>query len=250
LARTEFVLKYKGSVFGYLWSLVSPLLLFGVLYVAFTKVFRVGGDIPHYAVLLLLNLTLFDFFADTTSRAMTAMVARESVVRKMEFPRLALPLSIVLASTFTLVLNLIVVVGFALATGVHPIWTWLLFPVLLLYLYGFTVGCSLLLSPAFIRFRDTAQIWIVITRAMFYASPVLFPIEFFPAGAKIALAVNPLAPLFAESRIWFLDPGAPTFGEVMGSSAYLIFPLFFYALVVVVGTWLFQHDAPHVAEEL
>ena len=250
MAKTDFVLKYKGSVFGYLWSLVSPLLLFAVLYVAFTKIIRIGGDIPHYAVLLLLNIVLYDFFSDTTSARMSSIVQQEHIVRKMEFPRLALPFSTVLAATFTLLIDLLVVVGFALVTGAPPLLTWLLFPLLLVYLYVFTVGCSLLLSTAFVRFRDTGQIWLVLTRAMFYASPVLFPIEFFPPGAKWVLLLNPLAPLFAQSRIWFLDPNAPTFTEAVGGPAYLLIPTAVFVAVIALGVWLFHREAPRVAEEL
>jgi ABC-2 type transport system permease protein len=250
LGRTDFVLKYQGSAFGYLWSLLSPLLLFGVLYVAFTKILRFGDDVDNYAAVLLLNIMLFQFFSDSTSRALVSIVSKEGLVRKMEFPRLALPLSIVLASTFTLGMDLIVVIGYLLVAGVPVTETWLLLPVLVVWIYVFTVGASLLLSALFVYFRDTAQIWQVLSRVMFYASPVLFPIEFFPSGWKALLLVNPLAPLFAQARVWMVDPDAPTYSEALGGDVYWIYPTLIFITVVALGIWLFDREAPKVAEQL
>jgi ABC-2 type transport system permease protein len=250
LAVTDFRLKYHGSAFGYIWSLLSPLLLFGVLYLAFTRVARIGAGVENYAVVLLFNIMLFQFFSEATARAMSSIVTRESVVRKMEFPRLALPLSIVLASAFTLLLDLVVVAGYAILVGAGPLTTWLLVPVLILWLYVFTVGTSLFLSTVYVRFRDIAQIWLVISRVLFYGSPVLFPIERFPSGWKALLLLNPLAPLFAQARVWFVDPQAPTFAQALGGTVYLIYPLLVLIAVFVLGVWLFDRNAPRVAEEI
>jgi ABC-2 type transport system permease protein len=250
LAKTEFALKYQGSALGYLWSLVGPLLLFGVLYLAFTSVVRFGGRVPNYAAILLLNIMLFQFFAESTSRGLHSIVAREGLVRKMEFPRIAIPLSFVLASTFTLALDLCVVIAYLLVAGVPVTSTWLLFPALVGWLYLFTVGASLLLSTLFVHFRDTAQIWQVLARVMFYASPLLYPIEFFPPGGKVLLLLNPLAPLFAQARVWIIDPSAPTYAEAMGGSIYWLYPALIVVTIVLLGVWLFDHEAPRVAEEL
>lgn len=250
LGRTEFALKYQGSAFGYLWSLLSPLLLFGVLYVAFTKIIRFGDDVENYAAVLLLNIMLFQFFADSTSRALVSIVTKEGLVRKMEFPRLAVPLSIVLGSTFSLGIDLVVVLGYMLTAGVPVTLTWLLLPVLIIWLYIFTVGASLLLSTLFVYFRDTAQIWQVLSRVMFYGSPVLFPIEFFPEGWKALLLLNPLAPLFAQARVWLVDPGAPGFSEALGGAVFWIYPSLIFVTVVALGIWLFDREAPRVAEQL
>jgi ABC-2 type transport system permease protein len=249
-AKTEFKLKYQGSVFGYLWSLMSPFLLFGILYLVFTKVIRFGA-VNHYAAMLIINILLFQFFAEVTNRAMTSIVGREALVRKMEFPRLVIPLSIVLAATFTLGIDLVVVLGFLVViTGLPVLDTWVLLPVLILWLYAFTVGAALVLSMVYVRFRDTAQIWAILTRVLFYGSPVLFPIELFPPAWKAILVVNPLAPLFTESRVWLVDPSAPTFSEAMGGGVYWIFPALVLVMVLALGFWLFDREAPRVAEQL
>jgi ABC-2 type transport system permease protein len=250
MAKTDFKLKYQGSVFGYLWSLMAPFLLFGVLYLVFTRVVRFGG-IPNYAAMLIVNIMLFSFFAEATSRSMTSIVSREALVRKMEFPRLVIPLSIVLASSFTLGLDLIVALAFVVGiAGVPVLTTWALLPVLIVWLYAITVGTSLLLATVYVRFRDMAQIWSVLSRVLFYSSPILFPIELFPAGWKALLVLNPLAPLFAQSRVWIVDPNGPTFAEALGGMVYWIYPILVLLTVLVLGAWLFDRDAPRVAEQL
>jgi ABC-2 type transport system permease protein len=250
MAKTDFKLKYQGSVFGYLWSLMAPLLLFGILYLVFTRIVKFGA-VNHYAAILIINLLLFTFFAEATNRAMTSIVAREPLVRKMEFPRLVIPLSVVLASTFTLGLDLFVVLTFlVVVTGLPVLDTWALLPVLIAWLYAFTVGTSLLLAMVYVRFRDMAQIWTIISRVLFYGSPVLFPIELFPASWKILLILNPLAPLFAQSRVWMVDPSAPTYADAMGGAVYLIYPFLMLVTVFVIGAVLFDRDAPRVAEQL
>jgi ABC-2 type transport system permease protein len=250
IAKTEFRLKYQGSVFGYVWSLVSPLLLFGVLYLVFTRVVRFGNDVPNYPAVLLLNIMLFQFFAESSSRCVFSIVQREDVVRKMEFPRLVIPLSIILAATFSLGLDMVVVVGFILATGVPVTTGWLFFPVMIIWIEAFTIGVSLLLSTLFVRFRDVAQIWTVVTRVMFYGSPVLFPITLFPAGWKALLLLNPLAPLFTQSRVWIVDPSAPTFSEALGGAIYWLYPMLVMFAIILLGVWMFERETPRVAEEL
>jgi ABC-2 type transport system permease protein len=250
MAKTDFRLKYQGSVFGYLWSLLAPFLLFGILYLVFTEVVRFGS-VNNYAAMLIINIMLFQFFANATSRAMTSIVAHESLVRKMEFPRLVIPLSIVLSATITLALDMVVVLAFVVfVAGVPVEATWLLLPVLIAWLYAFTVGMSLLLAMVYVRFRDTAQIWTVLSRVLFYGSPVLFPIELFPASWKALLLLNPLAPLFAQSRVWLVDPGAPSFAEALGGTVFWIYPVLVLVTVLTLGIWLFDRDSPRVAEEL
>ncbi|MGA8218053.1 MAG: ABC transporter permease [Solirubrobacterales bacterium] len=250
MARTDFVLRYHGSVLGYVWSLLSPLLLFGVLYFAFTHIVKVGRGVPDYPAMLLFNLMLFQFFTEATERAVTSIVAGENLVRGTEFPRLAVPLSIVLGATFSLGLNMIVVFGFALASGVQVRATWLLFPLLLVALYVVTVSCSLLLSTLYVRFRDVNQIWTVLTRALFYLTPVVFPVEFYPAAYKPLLVANPLAVILIQGRVWIIDPGAPTFAQVAGGLGHIVIPTAITVLLCAYGIHYFNLEAPRVAEEL
>src|SRR6476620_9585425 len=143
LSVTDFKLNYFGTALGYLWSLIRPLLTFGVLYVVFTRIFRLGDQVPHYAALLLFNVMLFTFFSEATTQAVGCVVGSENVVRKMQFPRLAIPISVVLTGLFNLGLNLIVVMIFLLATGVTPLLTWLALPGIVALLVVVTTGTSM-----------------------------------------------------------------------------------------------------------
>ena len=250
LAITEFKRTYFGTVFGYLWSLARPLLLFAVLLAVFTQVFRLGSDVPHYAVLLLFNLVLFGFFQEATGVAVTSLVAQEPVIRKTQFPRLAVPLAVVLTGLFNLGLNLIAVLAFLLATGVTPMWTWLGFPLILLALLGITTATSMLVAALYPRFRDLAIIWTVVSTVLFYASPVLYPIEKVPEPMRDVIMINPMTPLLELARKWIVDPDAPGPAAVAGGAAGLIAPIAVYVVVCVLAVRVFSREAPRIAEAL
>jgi ABC-2 type transport system permease protein len=250
ISVTEFKRTYFGTVLGYLWSLARPLMLFGVLLAVFTQVFRVGSQVPHYPELLLLNVVLFGFFQEATGTAVGSIVGQESVVRKTQFPRLVIPLAVVLTSFFNLALNLIVVFVFMLAFGVTPMWTWLLFPVVLVLLVAITVAVSMLVASLYPRFRDMAIIWTVLSTVLFYGTPILYPIEAVPDTLRHIILLNPLTPVFELARLWMIDPGAPTPAEAAGGFVRLLVPIALYVGTCVLAVWIFNREAPRIAEEL
>jgi ABC-2 type transport system permease protein len=250
IAVTEFRKTYFGTALGYLWSLARPLMLFGVLLAVFTQIFRVGSLVPNYEVLLLFNIVLFTFFQEATVTAVNSIVTQESVVRKTQFPRLVIPLAVVLTAAFNLGLNLIVVFVFILAFGVDPEWTWLLFPVFLLLLFVLTTAVSMIVSSLYPRFRDISIIWSVLATVLFYGSPILYPLEVVPDTFKDILLINPLTPLFELARVWVIDTGAPGPVEAAGGAAGLIAPAAIYVGVCVLAVWVFKREAPRIAEQL
>lgn len=252
MSVTEFKRSYFGTVLGYLWSLVRPLLLFLILLFVFTRVFRVGSQVPNYPVLLLLNIVVFTFFQEATQNAVGSVVAQEGIVRKTQFPRLVIPLSIVLTATFNFFLNLIVVFIFILAWGVDPTWTWFLFPLALLVLLLLTTGVGMLLSALYVRFRDVMIIWTVFTSVLFYGTPILYPLnpEVVPHEYWQILMVNPLAVLFEQIRVWVIDPAAPSAVDAAGGWLGLLPATAIFIAVCVLGIWIFSRAAPRVAEEL
>jgi ABC-2 type transport system permease protein len=246
IAVTEFKRTYFGTVLGYLWSLCRPLLLFAVLLVVFTHVLRLGDSVPHYPVFLLLNIVLFGFFQEATNTAVGSVLAQEAVVRKTQFPRLVIPLAVVLTSVFNLVLNLVVVLVFVLGFGISPTWTWLLFPLILLALFVLTIAVAMILSALYPRFRDLAIIWAVFSTALLYASPVLYPIQRAGGTLQHLLAFNPLAPLFELTRRWLIQPGAPVQTGVLDIAV----PAAIFLGVCVLAVWVFRREAPRIAEAL
>lgn len=252
MASTEFKRTYFGTVLGYLWSLIRPLMLFGVLLFVFTQVFKLGADLPNYPVLLLLGIVNFTLFSEATQSAVGSVVSQEAVVRKTQFPRLVIPLSSVLTCTFNYFLNLIIVFVFILAWGVDPTWTWLLFPVAIAALLVLTCAVSIMLAVLYVRFRDVLIIWTVLSQVLFYATPVLYPIEKLenPTLQHI-LMLNPLAVIFQQVRVWVLaEPDAPTAAEAAGGTARLLIPAAIFVAVCVYGVWTFQRNAPRIAEDL
>jgi len=248
IAVNEFRRSYLGTALGYLWSLARPLLLFAVLLTVFTQAFDLGERVQQYPLLLLLNIVLFGFFQEATTQAVSSIVNQEAIVRKTQFPRLVIPLAVVLTSVFNLGLNLVVVFAFILAFGVGPMWTWLLLPVLLLALFAFTTAVAATLAALFPRFRDTAIIWSVAATALFYATPVLYPLDILPDPLRELLALNPLAPLFELARKWVIDPDAP-WPVAFDSLAWLV-PAAIFAVVCLLAAWIFRREAPRIAEEL
>ena len=250
IAAIDFKKHYFGTALGYLWSIARPLLLFGVLLAVFTQIFRVGSEVPHYPVLLLLNIVLFSFFQEATGVAVTSIAAQEGVVRKTQFPRLVIPLAVVLTSLFNLGLNLVVVLIFVLASGVTPMWTWLLTPLVLVALIVITTAVSMLVSSLYPRFRDLAIIWTVLSTVLFYGSPVLYPLEKVPGTLRDIVMLNPLASLLELARKWIIDPQAPGPAALAGGWWRLLPALAIFVVTCVLAVWVFNREAPRIAEEL
>jgi ABC-2 type transport system permease protein len=188
IARTEFKLRFYGSALGYVWQLVRPLLMFGVL----DLVYSLGklGAIPHYPAMLLSGVVMFNFFTEATAGAVRCVVDRENFVRKIQFPRLAIPFAVILTACFNLGVNFFAVAIFTFVDGVKPRVQWLELPLILITLLIFASGAAMLLSALFVRLRDVQPIWDVVLQVMFYASLILIPIERIQAHNKPILGVD------------------------------------------------------------
>ena len=250
MAVTEFRRAYFGTVLGYLWSLLRPLILFAILLFVFTRIFRLGTLVENYPVLLLFNVVLFGFFQETTVTAVTSVLNQEGIVRKTQFPRLVIPLSVVVTGLMNLGLNMIAVFGFLLAYGVDPRWTWLLLPVLLVPLTLLTTAVSLLLSALYVRFRDVLIIWTVAATVLFYGTPLLYPIELVPDDLQEPMMVNPLAVIFEQARVWMINPDAPSAADAAGGALRLIPAALIFVAVCVLGWRVFTRESRRIAEAL
>jgi ABC-2 type transport system permease protein len=254
ISITDFKRNYFGTALGYVWSLMRPLLLFLVLLEVFTHVFKLGSQVPHYPVLLLFNIVLFGFFQEATINAVVSVTNYEAIVRKTQFPRLAIPVSIVLTALYNLLLNMIVVFIFLFAYGVSPMWTWVLLPVIIAVLGLFTLAVSMFLSSLYPRFRDIGIIWSVFVTALFYATPILFTVDAARTRSSTlarVIEINPLTPIFELARRWIIDPTAPLPGSPeTGGTGPLVISLVLFAVICVLGVWTFRREAPRIAEQL
>jgi ABC-2 type transport system permease protein len=254
LAVTDFKLKFFDSALGYLWQIMQPLLLFGVLYTVFTVLLNFKGTEDYYPIALLLGLVLFGFFSDTTLGAIRSVKAREPLVRKVEFPRLAIPGAQVLMSMFNLGLNLIPVFVFLIIAGGRPRWTWFEVPLIMLLLAAFCLGFAMMLSALWVRYRDVDPIWTVAMQGLFYASPIIFTISIVQekAGDNVAawLMVNPFTALLQQARHAILGPTSPSAASVIGGAPRLLAPFAILVGILLLGGWIFNRMAPIMAEEL
>ncbi|HLY49383.1 MAG TPA: ABC transporter permease [Solirubrobacteraceae bacterium] len=261
LATTDFKLRYFGSALGYLWSLMRPLMLFGVLYVVFTQVFSLGKGVPHYPVYLLTGIILWTFFVETTSNNVQSLVVREGLLRKMRFPRLVIPLSVALVALFNLGMNMIAVVVFALANGVYPHWSWLEMPVLIVLLGFLAVGVGMLLSALYVRYRDIQPIWDVVSQALFYASPVIYTAFQYKTLKHVAM-FNPIGAILTQMHYSWVGGGTIVrdghaypyvvhdAATTAGGAVFLLVPLAIILGLFCLGLWFFTREAPRIAENL
>jgi ABC-2 type transport system permease protein len=250
LATTEFKLRFYGSVLGYTWTLVRPFALFGVIYVVFALIVKVGAGVKHYPAYILISMVLFQFTTGIVSAALTSLVNREQMLRKMRFPYVVIPMAVILQACFDLAMTLTAVSIFIVALGVYPTWAWLeLFP-LVGVLILFASGLGLLLSVLYVRFRDMAPIWEVSSQMLFYASPVLYVATQVPASWQRPLLANPIGAVLTQMRHAVVDPGAAGAAEVIGGAERLLIPAGIVLGVFALGVWAFRREAPRVAENL
>jgi ABC-2 type transport system permease protein len=249
LAATDFKLRFYGSALGYAWTLVRPFLFFGVIYFVFSEIAGLDANVDHYGVYILFALVLFQFFGEATSNCVRCLAARESLLRKVRFPRLVIPLSVVVTAVLNLTGTLAAALVFAMATGVYPTWSWLELPVIIVLVGALATGLGLLLSALFVRYRDVAPIWEVVSQILFYISPILYVTTLVPEDYRHAYLINPLATLFTEMRAAVVDPSAPHAWDIAGWGV-VLGSLAIVALAMGLGLYVFNRQAPRIAEEL
>jgi ABC-2 type transport system permease protein len=249
LAATEFKLRFYGSVLGYAWTLARPFLFFGVIYLVFSEIVGLDTNGKNYGVYILFGLVLFQFFGETTSQCVRCLAAREGLLRKMRFPRLVIPLSVVLTAIFNLGGTLAAALIFSIVAGVYPTWSWLELPVIILLVGAFATGIGLMLSALFVRYRDVAPIWEVASQMLFYISPILYVTTLVPEQYRDWYLLNPLAVLLTEMRAAIVDPSAPHPWDLTSTGVILVAALI-GAAAVALGVSIFVRQAPRIAEDL
>ena len=257
LTKTDFKLRYQGSVLGYLWALLRPLMLFAILYIVFSKLLRLGNDIPHYPVYLLTGTTLWSFFSECTSQGIQAIVNRGDLLRKISFPKYIVVVSATLTAVINLLINLVVIIIFALINGVSPSLTWLLaiFPILELYLLS--LGISFLLGAINVKYRDVTSIWEVLMQALFYAVPIIYPISMVinNAGAlgefaaKIIL-MNPISQAIQDTRFLLITNETITTWNFLENPILAIIPVLLVLIILALAAVYFRKKSKFFAEEI
>ncbi len=254
LVITEFKLRYQGSVLGYLWSLMRPLFLFLILYIVFVFFLRIGDDIPHWSVQLLLGIVMWNFFAEVTNTGVASIVERGDVIRKINFPKYVIVLSSTISATINLLINLMVIAVFMVVDGVELRAEMLLTPIYILELFIFALGLAFLLSALFVKIRDINYIWEIIMQGLFYASVVIYPITMvIERGGAFAqtLLLNPIAQTIQGARNSLISSDAQTLWDLSGNSLLITsIPVLIVILTSFIGMWYFRTRSRYFAEEV
>jgi len=250
LATTEFKLRFYGSVLGYAWTLVRPFALFGVLYIVFAEIAKLGEGIKGFPAYILISMVLFQFFKAVVDGCLTSLLNRENLLRKMHFPRLVIPTTVVLSALFELTLTLAAVFIFLFISGIFPTAGWLELIPLAAMLTVFATGLGLLFSVMFVRFRDIAPIWDVVGQMLFYASPILYVATMVPESYQRAYLANPIAALLTEMRHAVVDPTSRHVWDAIGAPERLLLPAAIVLVTLALGLWVFKREAPRIAENL
>ncbi|MBS7577277.1 MULTISPECIES: ABC transporter permease [unclassified Enterococcus] len=252
LVKTDFKLRYQGSLIGHLWSILKPIMLFSVMYLVFIHFLRLGQDIPHFAVALLLGMIMWNFFQETTSMGLTSIVARGDLLRKLDFPKEIVVISVSINAMINFLINLLVVIAFALINGVSLSPFALLAPLLFVELYIFSLGIAFLLATLFVRFRDIAPIWEVVMQAGMYATPIIYPITMVintsPTIAKVMM-MNPLAQIIQDARHLLISDQNIIISQMV-STKFMWIPYFIPFVVLLIGYSVFKHSSKKFAEIL
>ena len=251
LVRTDFKLRYQGSVLGYAWSLLRPLLIFVILYIVFVKFLKLGSGIPHFPVYLLLGIVIWNFFVELTTQGLTSIVSRGDLIRKISIPRWIIILSSSFSAVINLLLNLIVIAVFMVINHVSVGWSMLWAPIILLEVYIFGLGLSFFLSAAFVKFRDLSYIWEVLLQAGFYLTPILYPLSRITniTFQKIIM-LNPMAQSIQAARYVMV-----TNQTIIGKNLYNggLFQYIHFLIVIVVfifGVIYFKKSSKFFAENI
>ena len=250
LALTDWKLRFYGSVLGAVWSVARPFAFFAVVYVVFTDIVGLDASVDNYGVYILFGLVIFTFFSEVTGSSVQALTLRENLLRKMYFPPIVVPLTVVLTALLNLAMTLVAVFIFVLASGIYPTWAWLELPVALALVAIFATGAGMLLSALYVRYRDVQPIWEVVTQMLFYATPVIYVVTIVPENYRAAYLCNPLAAILTQLRHAVVDPQAPTLSALIGGDARLLVPLGVIVVTFALGVWVFQRASPRIAENL
>lgn len=256
LVKTNFKLRYQGSYLGVLWSVLQPLMLFAVMYVVFVKFLKFTDGTPTFPISLLCGTCLWQFFTESTSMGMRSIVDRGDLLRKIHFPNYIIVAATTMGSMISLAINLGVVILFGFFAHAH--YTWRVITVIpsILQLYAISLGVALLLGSLYVYFRDIGHIWDVILQALFYATPIIYPLSMVQKNPEFSWAADfmmlmPTTQTIMDIRHNLLSPEyVPTIWTVADNKILCLIPYVLSVLVLWLGVHVFRKYSAKFAEVL
>ena len=253
IVSTDFKVRYQSSVLGYVWSLLKPLFIFGILYVLFTYAFPQGSKgIERFGVWLLTGVVLWNFFSEATMVGTRSVVENGQLIRKVAIPRHLLVVASSVSALINLGLGMAVVIIFAILSGLTPTLSWLLLIPIIAELFLLSIGISLLLSALYVKFRDIAYIWEILLQAGFYASGIIFAIIYMPAVIQKAAFLNPITQIIQDARYALMpsNPASQTIWQTFHNPLLWFVPIIITVGLFGLGWWHFQRKQRSFAEDI
>lgn len=253
IVGADFKVRYQSSVLGYIWSLLKPLFIFGILYVLFTYAFPQGSKgIERFGVWLLTGVVLWNFFSEATMVGTRSVVENGQLIRKVAIPRHLLVVASSVSALINLGLGMAVVIIFAILSGLTPTLSWLLLIPIIAELFLLSIGISLLLSALYVKFRDIAYIWEILLQAGFYASGIIFAIIYMPAVIQKAAFLNPITQIIQDARHALMpgNPASQTIWQTFHNPLLWFVPIIITVGLFGLGWWHFQRKQCSFAEDI
>jgi ABC-2 type transport system permease protein len=250
LVKTDFKLRYQSSFLGYLWSLLKPLFLFAIMYAVFVKVLRVDYGVPYSGVYLLLGIVLWSFFAEMTGGSVMSIVGKGDLMRKLNFPRYVIVLSNTFSALINFLLNMIVVAMFMIMSKVAISSSVILVPIVLVELILFGVAVSFFLATSYVKLRDIGYIWDVIMQALFYITPIFFPLTLAPIWAQKIIMLSPLSQAIQDIRFLLVSDKTVTISTVYGNDWIRVVPVTITIVSLILSLIYFKSQSKYFAEDI
>lgn len=251
IVRTDFKLRYQGSVLGYLWSLLKPLAIFLIMYVVFVRFLKFNYDVPHTAIYLFIGIILWNFFSETTGGSVGAIVGKGDLLRKINFPKYVIVLAVSFSAVINLLLNFIVLALFMYLNHVPLTARMLLAIPLLIELYVLAIAVAFILSPLFVRLRDLNHIWDVVMQAMFYVVPLFYPVAKVPTKYARWQLLDPPAQIIQDARYVVVSTQSRTLTYYWPHTPYIrLVPIGIIVVVGIFAVQFFRKRSQSFAEEV
>lgn len=253
LVATDFKLRYQGSALGYLWSLFRPLFLFGILLVVFGFILKIGSDIEHYPIYLLLGIVLWNFFLEATNNGLHSILNRGDLIRKINFPKYIVVVSGTVSALINLGISLIVVAIFMLFSGVEIRPIALIFPAIIIELYIFALALAFFLAALYVKYRDMLYIWELLMQAAFYATPILYPLSYVMDKSDLLaklMLLNPMAQIVQDARYLLVTTQTDTLIKISNNQLAIAVPILIVCATVVIAGIYFKKSSKFFAENV
>ena len=260
LVKTDFLLRYQGSFLGIAWSVLKPLMLFCVMYVVFVKFLRFSDGTDTFPLVLLLGISMWNFFTESTKMGLCSITTRGDLLRKINFPKYIIVVSATINALICMSINLGVVIIACILSGVQFTVNVFWLPINLLQLYLLSLGVALLLSTLNVYFRDAQHIWEVVLQGLFYATPIIYPLsmveqklgEVAPGVGLLIeklMLLNPAAQIIQDIRHNLIAPATtPTIWTLSDNVFFQMIPVALTFALLLWGVYVFRKYSPKFAE--